>query len=145
MKLFEGWIYGRGNAMQQRPRAHLGNGREAFFSARQHLEAAKIYLSENYCFEAMQSASHAFVFLVKALLVNQQHRSDNYAEIVAGYEEFLQQNGHPLLGRLDMLNKAVRFIQQQEEVSVSPQQAELFVGVAEKIAEEIDSGAYKKE
>ncbi len=135
----------QGNAMQQQPEARSGNGREAFYSARQQLEAAKIYLSENYCFEAMQSASRAIVLLVTASLKDRQQRSASYVEIVAGYEKGLQQSGHSLPGRLDVLKKAVRFLQQQQEVPVSPQQAELFIGAAEKIAEEIDSGAYNKD
>jgi hypothetical protein len=130
--------------MQQRPEAHLGNGRSAFYSARRHLEAAKIYLSENYCFEAMQSASRAIVLLVTALLADGQHRSGSCKEIVAACEKFLQQNEHPLPGWLDMLKKAVRFLQQEEKVPVSAQQAELFIGAAEKIAAAIKSGFCKK-
>ncbi|MBD3385840.1 hypothetical protein GF407_13060 [candidate division KSB1 bacterium] len=130
--------------MQQRPEAHLGNGRASFYSARQHLEAAKIYLSENYCFEAMQSASQAFVLLAKAMLSERQRRSDGYEEIVAGYANVIKQNGHPQPGRVDMLKKAIQFLQQQNKVPVSAQQAELFIGAAEKIAEEIDSGSCKK-
>ncbi len=123
--------------MQQLNSVSPGHWQSAYCDAQQHLEAAKIYLSEQHCYDATMSAARACEELVRAQLAFHHRDGGTLDEIVLCYKTWAGENKRTTDAHIELLNKAVLFLKQKEETIVSCQQAELFIGAVAKHFEQV--------